>query len=144
MTPVFMPIENPTDLSPSQQTASMMRNSSYLLPAPQQVELTMAVLRRMRMMCAMRLHALVFSAAANTPFIAVSYDIKVQSFMEYVNNPSCCDLYDVTGQFLRQQIDRVMAQPEAYRDNAARLRAMEAQNNLAAREILGIPAPIQE
>ena len=102
--------------------------------------MTMAVLRRMQMMCAMRLHALVFSAAANTPFIAVSYDIKVQSFMNYVNNPSCCELNDVTAAFLRQQIDRVMANPDAYRDNAARLRDMEAQNNLAAREILGIPA----
>ena len=140
LTPVFMPIETPTDLVPSNKTAQLMNNGSYLLPAPQQVELTMALLRRMQMMCAMRLHALVFSAAANTPFIAVSYDIKVQSFMNYVNNPSCCELNDVTGAFLRQQIDRVMANPEAYRDNATRLRTMEAQNNLAAREILGVPA----
>ena len=49
-------------------------------------------------------------------------------------------LNDVTGNFLRQQIDRVMANPAAYRDNASRLREIEAQNNLAAREILGIPA----
>ncbi len=133
---VFMPIEDPTDLAPSRLTAQMMRNGSHLLPAPQQVELTMAVLRRMQLMCAMRLHALVFSAAANTPFIAVSYDIKVSSFMQYVGNPSCCELGNVTGQFLREHIDRVMADPAPYRDNAARLRAMESQNNKAAREML--------
>ena len=137
---VFMPIEDPTDMEPSRCTARLMNNGSHLLPAPRHVELTMAVLRRMQMMCAMRLHALVFSAAANTPFIAVSYDIKVQSFMEYVNNPSCCDLDDVSGAFLRQQIDRVMADPASYRDNAARLQTMEAQNNLAARELLGLPS----
>ena len=134
-----MPIEDPTDLEPSQRTAQLMNSGSHLLPAPRHVELTMAVLRQMQMMCAMRLHALVFSAAANTPFIAVSYDIKVQSFMEYVSNPSCCDLESVTGVFLRQQIDRVMADPASYKDNAARLQVMEAQNNLAARELLGIP-----
>ncbi len=133
---VFMPIEDPTDLAPSRLTAGMMHSGSHLLPAPQQVELTMAVLKRMQLMCAMRLHALVFSAAANTPFIAVSYDIKVSSFMEYVDNPSCCDLPEVTGAFLREHIDRVMADPDAYRDNAARLRAMESQNNLAARQML--------
>ncbi len=133
---VFMPIEDPTDLAPSRLTAQMMRNGSHLLPAPQQVELTMAVLRRMQLMCAMRLHALVFSAAANTPFIAVSYDIKVSSFMQYVGNPSCCELRNVTGQFLREHIDRVMADPAPYRDNAARLRTMESQNNKAAREML--------
>ena len=135
---VFMPIEDPTDVAPSELTARMMHSGSHLLPAPPQVELTMAVLRRMQLMCAMRLHALVFSAAANTPFIAVSYDIKVQSFMEYVHNPSCCGLDTVTGAFLREQIDRVMADPDAYRDNAAHLRAMEAQNSRAAREMLGL------
>lgn len=135
---VFMPIEDPTDLEPSRKAAAMMHGESHLLPAPQQVELTMAVLRRMELMCAMRLHALVFSAAANTPFIAVSYDIKVSSFMDYVHNPSCCGLEGLTGQFLREQIDRVMADPAAYRDNAARLRTMESQNNLAAREMLGL------
>ncbi len=134
---VFMPIEDPTDLAPSRRTAQLMHSGSHLLPAPQQVELTMAVLKRMQLMCAMRLHALVFSAAANTPFLAVSYDIKVQSFMKYVNNPSCCDLQSVTGQFLREHIDRIMADPAPYRDNAARLRAMESQNNRAAREMLG-------
>lgn len=135
---VFMPIEDPTDLAPSRITAQMMHGKGHLLPAPGEVELTMAVLHRMELMCAMRLHALVFSAAANTPFIAASYDIKVSSFMEYVHNPSCCDLNSLTGQFLRQQIDRVMADPAQYRDNAARLRAMESQNNLAAREMLGL------
>ncbi len=134
---VFMPIEDPTDVEPSRRTAQLMNNGSHLLPAPAQVELTMAVLRRMQLVCAMRLHALVFSAAANTPFIAVSYDIKVQSFMEYVNNPSCCDLQKVTGAFLREHIDRVMADPAPYRDNAARLQAKEQENNRAAREMLG-------
>ena len=135
---VFMPIENPTDVEPSSTTLALMEQSGTLLPAPEKVELAMAVLRRMQMVCAMRLHALVFSAAADTPFIAVSYDIKVQSFMEYVNNPSCCGLDAVTDEFLMEQIDRVMADPAAYRDTAARLRSMEAQNNLAARELLGV------
>ena len=50
-----MPIEDPTDVAPSERTARMMHSGSHLLPAPPQVELTMAVLRRMQLMCAMRL-----------------------------------------------------------------------------------------
>lgn len=134
---VFMPIEQPSDVPPSQKTAQLMQSGSHLLPAPEYVELTMAVLRRMKLMCAMRLHALVFSAAANTPFIAASYDIKVSSFMKYVGNPSCCDLEQVTGAFLCAQIDRVMQQPEAYQNYVLRLQKLEAENNLAARELLG-------
>jgi len=134
---VFIPIEQPTDVSPSNTAISLMKLPGILLPAPEKVELAMAVLRRMQMVCAMRLHALVFSAAADTPFIAVSYDIKVQSFMDYVGNPSCCPLEEVSADFLKAQIDRVMADPTVYQDTAARLRAKESQNNLAARELLG-------
>ena len=97
----------------------------------------MAVLRRMKLMCAMRLHALVFSAAADTPFLAVSYDIKVKSFMDYVENPSCCELGEVTADWLCGEIDRIMADPGAYRSRSARLRALEAENTRAAREMLG-------
>ena len=134
---VFMPIEQPTDVTPSNTVINLMKLPGTLLPAPEKVELAMAVLRRMQMMCAMRLHALVFSAAADTPFVAVSYDIKVQSFMDYVGNPSCCPLEEVSTDFLKAQIDRVMADPTVYQDTAARLRAKESQNNLAARELLG-------
>ena len=133
---VFLPIEDPTDVLPSRLAGQQMQSPWHLLPAPDQVELTMALLRRMKLMCAMRLHALVFSAAANTPFIAVSYDIKVSSFMQYVKNPSCCDLETVSADFLCRQIDLVMNNPSAYRDLAARLREREAENNRAAREML--------
>lgn len=134
---VFMPIEQPSDIPPSQKTAQLMHCRSHFLPAPDYVELTMAVLRRMKLVCAMRLHALVFSAAANTPFLAVSYDIKVSSFMKYVGNPSCCDLNEVTGAFLCRQIDRIMRQPEDYQNYVLRLQALEAENTRAARELLG-------
>ena len=132
-----MPIEQPSDIPPSQKTAQLMHCRSHFLPAPDYVELTMAVLRRMKLVCAMRLHALVFSAAANTPFLAVSYDIKVSSFMKYVGNPSCCDLNEVTGAFLCRQIDRIMRQPEDYQNYVLRLQALEAENTRAARELLG-------
>ena len=36
-------------------------------------------------------------------------------------------------------LELVMADSASYKDNAARLQVMEAQNNLAARELLGIP-----
>ena len=134
---VFMPIEDPTDVEPSRRAAAGMKHESHLLPAPDRVELTMAVLRRMKLMCAMRLHALVFSAAADTPFLAVSYDIKVKSFMDYVENPSCCELGKVTADWLCGEIDRIMADPGAYRGRSARLRTLEAENTRAAREMLG-------
>ena len=87
--------------------------------------LTIAVLGRMRLVCAMRLHALVFSAAADAPFIAASYDIKVSSFMRYIGADACCGLESLDAAWLRAQIDRMMTAPrDAARESTrARRRA---------------------
>ena len=134
---VFMPIEQPNDVPPSLLAAEQMTAPYTLIATPQDVPLTIAVLGRMRLVCAMRLHALVFSAAADAPFIASSYDIKVRSFMEYIGAEGCCELEDLNADWLKEQIDRLMAQPREETRFAARLRALERENSRAAREILG-------
>ncbi|ODU57027.1 MAG: polysaccharide pyruvyl transferase CsaB [Clostridium sp. SCN 57-10] len=132
---VFLPIELPRDLQPSRQTAEAMRTPYFLVETPRDVELTIALLRRMRLVCAMRLHALVFSAAAGVPFIATSYDIKVNGFADYVGSDSCKNLNELTAEWLCGEIDRAMAGriPQASREA---LCALELENVRAARELL--------
>ena len=133
---VFLPIELPRDLQPSRQTAELLHTPHYLVETPRDVELTIALLRRMRVVCAMRLHALVFSAAAGVPFIATSYDIKVNGFASYVGSDSCRNLDVLTSDWLCREIDRAMAGqiPQASR---TALCALELENVKAARELLG-------
>ncbi len=38
-------------------------------------------------MIGMRLHALIFAATVNTPMIGISYDPKIDSFLDIVNQP---------------------------------------------------------
>lgn len=133
---VFMPIEQPTDVPPSQLTAEKMSAPYTIIQTPEDVPLTIAVLGRMRLVCAMRLHALVFSAAADAPFIAASYDIKVSSFMRYIGADACCGLESLDAAWLRAQIDRMMTAPRDAARFSARLRELERENSRAAREIL--------
>lgn len=132
---VFMPIEQPTDLPPSLTAAQRMETPYTIVQTPENVPLAIAVLGRMRLACAMRLHALVFAAAADAPFIAVSYDIKVQSFMNYIGSDACCGLDDLTVPWLCAQIDRMMCMPRKM-EFSPRLRALEQENSRAAREML--------
>lgn len=132
---VFMPIEQPTDVPPSIKAAEQMKTPYTLIETPDDVPLAIAVLGRMRLVCAMRLHALVFSAAADAPFIAASYDVKVRSFMNYIGSDACCELEDLSAEWLCEQIDRMMAMPRKM-DYCRKLREMEHENSRAAREIL--------
>ncbi len=139
VTALFLPIELPRDVVPSTRAAEAMRSPYYMVDTPQDVELTIALLQKMQAVCAMRLHALVFSAAAGVPFIATSYDIKVNGFMEYVGCDACCNLKDLTAEWLCSAIDAVFSPQNraAGQGISQRLIELEQENVRAARQLLG-------
>ena len=139
VTALFLPIELPRDVVPSTRAAEAMRSPYYMVDTPRDVELTIALLQKMQAVCAMRLHALVFSAAAGVPFIATSYDIKVNGFMEYVGCDACCNLKDLTAEWLCSAIDAVFSPQNraAGQGISQRLFELEQENVRAARQLLG-------
>lgn len=135
---LFLPIELPRDIAPSLRTAKAMRSPFYIIDTPQDVELTIALLKKMQAVCAMRLHALVFSAAAGVPFVATSYDIKVNGFMDYVGCDACCNLKELTFEWLQSAVDSVLA-PHGHASGeevSRRLTELERENVRAARQLL--------
>lgn len=101
----------------------------------------MAVLRQMRIVCGMRLHSIVFSAAACAPCMAVSYDIKVSGFMRYIGLADRCQpLSSVTEDWLCRQIDELMQGQDLEAAQAIRdkLVDLEMENRRAAAQLLGL------
>lgn len=49
------------------------------------------ILRRAEVVVAMRLHTLIFSAIAGTPFVGIGYDPKVNSFVDFMGQTLACD-----------------------------------------------------
>ena len=133
---VLLPAEYPRDLAVSEAVAAEARTPCHVLRTPDDVTLTVAVLKRMSAVCAMRLHALIFSASVSVPFIATSYDAKVAGFMEYIGSPLCCELDELSAEWLCERIDRIMADPASYAEACVRLRELERKNLAAARELL--------
>ena len=136
LTALFLPFEQPTDLKPSRMACEGLETPHAILDGIRDVDLTLALLRRMSAVCAIRLHALVFAAAAGVPFIGVSYDVKVQGFMEYAGNPCCRDLRKIDDAWMQAQIDRAVQEPGFFKDMAAKLRDIERLNKKAAEELL--------
>ena len=80
-----------------------------IVDTPDDVSLTIGLLSRMRLLCAVRLHALIFAFCAGTPFAAVSYDIKVESFARLVGvSDMCVSLSSLSSDWLKDKIDRVL------------------------------------
>lgn len=139
---VFLPIESPLDLQACKKAAAAAQTPCYVLrDIPEDVRLTMAVLRQMRIVCGMRLHSIVFSAAACAPCMAVSYDIKVSGFMRYIGLADRCQpLSSVTEDWLCRQIDELMQGQDLEAAQAIRdkLVDLEMENRRAAAQLLGL------
>ncbi|MEG1000835.1 MAG: polysaccharide pyruvyl transferase CsaB [Cellulosilyticaceae bacterium] len=61
----------------------------------------------------MRLHSLIMAGAVGTPMIALSYDPKVQGFMEEMNLPYAVDTNHIERQALIAMVDEITSNLEA-------------------------------
>ncbi|MFA9423423.1 MAG: polysaccharide pyruvyl transferase CsaB [Sedimentibacter sp.] len=62
------------------------------------------IIKNMDVMVGVRLHSLIFAAAANVPFVAVSYDHKVDHFVNSVNMKVACKINNIDVELLYDEI----------------------------------------
>lgn len=138
LTPLFVPIEYPSDLMPAEILGGKLKCPHYMVTKRQSIETTIGILARMKAVIGIRLHSLMFSAAAGVPVIGMSYDIKVDGFLKYIGSRTCIQLRDVTRDKLIPLIDECVsgALDAEVRQTAEMLRDRERQNPAAARELL--------
>lgn len=134
LTPVFVALEPRRDLEINQRAAGMLHSSAVVLPAPQDEQLTIGMMKKMQVIVSMRLHALIFASSVGAPLAAISYDPKVTGFMTYLGQKHCMNLEDVTEQSLCKLITDSMQAAQPY--STDRLRELAAENERAARNLL--------
>ncbi|HJV44417.1 MAG TPA: polysaccharide pyruvyl transferase CsaB [Bacillota bacterium] len=79
---LFLPFHYPDDLEASIEVISLMKKSAQLLQRNYHPSELMDIVSSGKAMVGMRLHALIFAAARNIPCIGISYDPKIDSFLQ--------------------------------------------------------------
>ncbi|MCP3031459.1 polysaccharide pyruvyl transferase CsaB [Halobacillus sp. A1] len=82
---VFLPMHGEEDAMCSQNIQSLMKEKSDILSQDLSLNEKINIITSSRFLIGMRLHSLIFSAISNTPFVAVSYDPKIDSFVELMD-----------------------------------------------------------
>lgn len=79
---VFVPMHGEHDDAFSRKVASLMKRKAYIAPYEASIEEKISIIGKSNLLVGMRLHALIFASVVDTPFIALSYDPKIDAFAE--------------------------------------------------------------
>ena len=134
LTPLFFALEPGRDLAPCRAAAEQLGGGSAALSAPEDVRLSLGMMKRMRLVVSMRLHALIFAASVGAPLVAVSYDPKVGGFMRYIGQARCIELDSLTPQALKDLCAQALQ--EETRSDVEALRRLAAENETIAAQMM--------
>lgn len=84
---VFIPMHGEHDVKASKDVLNLMTEEATIAPGNLSIEEKIAVIGGSKLLIGQRLHSLIFSAIEHIPFIALSYDPKIDAFANIVNQP---------------------------------------------------------
>ena len=104
---VFVPMQLAKDEPISRSIANRMETASSLLNIRMGVSDVISVMAAADVCIGMRLHSLIYSAIGNVPVVGISYDPKIKSFMDYMNQNLCIDITQMNGDVCCKALDEL-------------------------------------
>lgn len=124
---IFVPMSYPEDVTESLRVAGLMNRGAIVLDQHITSQEHLALIAHLELMIAMRLHALIFAANRGIPFAGISYDPKVDAFLNcFDQKPLSLELPDMT-----RQVDALLEDTNlqaSIRLKSEELRSKAAQN----------------
>lgn len=84
---LFIPMHGEHDVKASNDVVALMKHDAVVAPGNLSIEEKIAVIGGSQLLIGQRLHSLIFAAIEYIPFIALSYDPKIDAFSDIVMQP---------------------------------------------------------
>ena len=130
---VFIPLQFPTDKVIAEDVVALMGTSKgvTVLDSGYTTEEYVSLIGSFDLLIGMRLHALVFAATTGVPFLAVSYDPKVDRFVQGMEGVSAGNIENITAEVIVQKsLELWQSKSDLQKEKIQKLR-LEAQKNSA-------------
>ena len=102
---VFVPMQFPGDIAVSRQAAKQMKHEAAVLKEMYSPEEILSIMKNMDLVIGMRLHALIKGAVAGAPVVGLSYDPKVDRFLEQIGQQALLSVDDLSSETLWEMVN---------------------------------------
>ena len=93
---IFIPMKFPEDITAAQETAALMKKNFSVLDEEFSTQEILSLVGCMDILIGVRLHALIFAGVMNIPMLGISYDPKIERFLDSIGEKPLGNLSDVT------------------------------------------------
>ena len=97
---IFVPMQFPRDINVAKDTAKLMHSDVVILKEMYSPEETLALIQHFDIVLGMRLHALIDAAILGKPIVGLSYDPKIDRFLEQLGQASLLSVQNLKAQTL--------------------------------------------
>ncbi|MDU4959283.1 MAG: polysaccharide pyruvyl transferase CsaB [Sporomusaceae bacterium] len=118
---VFIPMQKP-DVAAASRVVSYMRQPAVVLRGEYSTDQLLSLIGNLDMLIGIRLHALIFAAIMKVPLLGVSYDPKIERFLESIGESAAGTLDTVEADCLLRLAKQLLAGKQGARTEVESLR----------------------
>lgn len=106
---LFLSMQYPEDITACRSIMNLMKNDAHIIDIQLNFKEIMSVIGNVRFVLGMRLHSIILAAVMNIPFVAISYDPKIERFVERLDMYSAGHIRNLDKELIIQYIDYILA-----------------------------------
>ncbi len=127
---VFIPFHYSEDMEINNDLCKVLGNKVIFLKYRYNSKEILSIFENLDLLVGVRLHSLIFAAVANVPMIGISYDPKIDYFMDTLNKESLCDIDNLSSRILIEGIYEILNNNESYKE-CLKNKVIELRNKIS-------------
>ncbi len=106
---VLIPFHYSEDMAVIQEIESRIGQNICCVKHKYLTNEMLSIIGNMDILVGVRLHSLIYAAIMDVPMIAVSYDPKINSFMNSMDMKAMCSVYDFKSEFFIEEFEKTIS-----------------------------------
>jgi len=135
---IFIPMKFPEDIRSAISTAELMKEKCLVFEEEFSTKEILSLVGCMDLLIGVRLHALIFAGVMNVPLLGISYDPKIERFLDSIGEKPLGNMANITAQEIFDATLKKLSEDREFRDDTLlkELNALARKNAKLAVELV--------